>query len=96
MPDQPLSAPSGCAYDRCGKTATQAFDVWSWLRDYREQTPVHYEVCDKHAELFENYHGSPDDRRTFVVRNRCQPTPLTPGEVAQARRDMQMRGIRAA
>ena len=41
-----------CAHIKCSRDATEAWDVFSWFKEKREQTPRHYEVCDKHAAYF--------------------------------------------
>jgi hypothetical protein len=41
-----------CAARGCRSKPTQAFDVYSWWEVKRNQIPVHYEVCDKHASYF--------------------------------------------
>jgi hypothetical protein len=89
---------SACCYrrhmlGRCGRTATQAFDVWSWFKDVRNQTPTHYETCDKHAYLFEGYTGGSGDLRTMTVKERCEPTPLSDEEVQALRDRAVMRGL---
>lgn len=83
----------GCCFRGCTRTVTQAFDVWSWFKAIREQTPTHYEACDRHAYLFEGYTGRANDRRTFMVRERCTPTPLDEIEVAALRQRAVMRGL---
>ena len=47
-----LFSPRQCAHRKCRRKATVAYDVWSWFKPQREQTPRHYEVCAKHEPYF--------------------------------------------
>lgn len=52
-----------CARRGCRREAVVAYDVWSWWRDVRKQTPRHYEVCAKHEHYFTGRFTSDESER---------------------------------
>lgn len=55
-----------CAKRGCKRRAVVAYDVWSWLKPLRQQTPRHYEVCEEHESYFTGCFDSDASERVRV------------------------------